>query len=167
MIRRLIKIIGFSFSIIGAFSAVVTLLPRVSVSPPSPEASNISPTFFLISNSGIVPLTNVEPSVGLCKLKFSDIANMPVLVGAGCRPGGPIATFMKPTIWARSDLGLDEHYTIALQDFLHLQSPAPIDYADISISVDYQVWMMPWHFNKSFRFKTKPGGDGKIYWYAE
>jgi hypothetical protein len=110
-----------------------------------------------ISNTNVVPLRDVQPSIGICFLEYPGYpsCNGPAKSKIAFKP-----FFVK---W----LDADEKYQIALEDAIKItNSPQQIRSANITIAITYTPWHMPyfWRSTKEFRFVTKERSDGKIYW---
>jgi len=65
--------------------------------------------------------------------------------------------------WNKRTLAADDSYEIDVGDVL-FATPSALLYADISIKVSYTPWVVPYHFNKEFRFYTRRKDDGGIEW---
>jgi hypothetical protein len=135
-------------------------LPRVTIESSGPyDPSNPSPVTFVISNINIIPLRDVQPSIGICYLGILGGNRMN---GANCT--GPSESVFDFTRWRIHWLAADEKYQIAIEDVMRLPDARQFDDADITISVTFTPWYMPWHTTKEFRFITTKRSDGKIYW---
>jgi hypothetical protein len=155
---------GMVGTILGIGAALVTFLPRVAVEPYGQfDPSSTSPTLFDISNVGPIPLLQIRPLLGLCRLSFEE---SPQMVG-DCPNSGPIQARMLLNLWIRDNLASGDHYTIAMQDLFRPTPARPIRAADISIIVTYRVPFTWWRQEKEFRFFTKEEGDGKRYWFRK
>jgi hypothetical protein len=134
------------------------LLPRVTVDPLGPyDPANPSPVIFTIANINIVPLSDVQPWIGICYINTNEVPDC----------NGPITGGLIYGPWHIAWLDVDEKYQIALEEALRLSnnSPKQFESADITISITYTPWRL-WFLRttREFRFVTKRRSDGKIYW---
>ncbi|WP_454813249.1 hypothetical protein [Labrys neptuniae] len=152
---------GVVVAIVGLASAVVAFLPRVTIEPGGPiDPSNPNPISFTIANTGIVPLREVQPMLGLCVLIWGEPKPLP----GTCNK---ISTFMIYTPWHSDSLAIDERYTIHLDEVI--KAAGKFGGADISIRVDFYPWLLtfwPFRLEKEYRFQTKLEDDGKFSWMA-
>jgi hypothetical protein len=135
-------------------------LPRVTVDPSGPyDPANPSPITFTIANINIVPLQDVQPTIGLCYIVIRD--------STGSKPpecNGPSLSRLAFTPWRIKWLDVDEKYQIAIEEAIKIHDREQIEVANITIAIVYRPWYMPFRLTKEFRFITKPRSDGKIYW---
>ena len=169
LLRRLGAVIGYSWKLTFGASVVVTILaggafflPRMTVEPTSEtvDESVPSPITFVIANTSVIPLWNVQPFLGVCTVD---------ILGGGPGPkqkcSGPLYPRMVGSNkWPKRTLGIDERYTIAIQDAFFIG--APTSGYDISIIVEYEAWFIPWTRHKEFRYETRILADHKIHWFA-
>jgi hypothetical protein len=150
-----------SATVVGGVAAAFFFLPRVTVDPSGPyDPSNPSPITFTIANINIIPLRDVQPSLGVCFMDWStEIKTHP-----SCN--GPSESRLNFAPWFVKWLDIDEKYQIAIEDLLKPAAGAQAINANITIGVTYTPWRMPsfWRITKEFRFVTKKRSDGKIYW---
>ena len=149
--------------IIGIFAGAFAFLPRVTVEPSGAyDPSNPSPITFVITNTNIVPLRDVQVAIGVCYLGFGDQSPRQ----PECN--GPALSHLIFTPWRTEWLDTDEKFLIALEEAMKDSSNPrrQFDTANITIGVYYYPWRVPWFWKplKEFRFITKRMSDGKIYW---
>jgi hypothetical protein len=155
-------------TLLGGAGSIVTFVPRPSISLiDSVDPDNPFSSRFTISNSGVIPLTDV--SVG--------IHPQVLLVGNGeiespKREKGDAATtftIVRPE-WEHLHLGADESLQIPLSEIF---SPDVIniggDYrqfrgGDLSIIVKYRPWLIPIQRVKELRVVAHREPNGKFYW---
>jgi hypothetical protein len=159
ILRKVIRFGGWLFSAALAFAGLVAFLPRVSVDPDSlidqSRPENVS---FTITNTGIVPLTDIQPQLGICQYR----ADAPADLVGGCE--GSVTSRLGYEPWRIHRLSFDERSTIRLWDALHPETGASLGGADISIAIVYRPWFLPFHMQKEFRFFTRLGPDHKLMW---
>lgn len=150
-------------TLIGVASSAAAFLPRLTLAPVgSFDPSTPSPTIFRISNAGVVRLVDVQPTLGLCELRFE---GAPALTGVCSHD--KVSSRLMPSFLHRDALDVDGFFDISVQEILN-PGPRPYAYADISIGVSFYPWFFPfWKQEREFRFVTKKGGDGKLYWQAK
>jgi hypothetical protein len=182
LLRRLGTAIGYSWRVLIGLSVVVTILaggafflPHLTVEPTEPIIDDVSvpsPITFKIHNTGIIPLWEAQPFLGVCSLEMN--------VGPYKQPKFPAST-KEPTPqtqcpgslyggkigsdkWPPTALEIDKYFDIALQDFFYIGTQV-IRY-DVAIIVNYQPWFIPWPRHKEFRYDTRVLADGKLRWFA-
>jgi hypothetical protein len=165
--RRFWALAASVCTILGAIAAVVTLLPRVSpsvsdpVDPKDPFTSSVT-----ITNTGFIPLDAVSVQIGIAEI---------CAVGASCSaPDFPDPkidhehiTRIQRRQWVDHDLGLDERFTIALNDAVRQESANGTVYADLSVIVRYRIPIIGWTREKVFPIYTHQQANGYLYWYTE
>jgi len=151
---------------VGAIAAAAVFLPRVSVSPTSAQVPIYgSPSLFSINNTGLVPLEDVQPMLGICQLTYGPVPEQESRDARTCMHEDKVlGSFLLFTPWHTDEIKADHSYIISLQDALINSARFPISYADISIDVEYRVAFLPWRQRASFRFTTRQGGDSRLYW---
>jgi hypothetical protein len=83
----------------------------------------------------------LQPVIGLCQIAFNQ---PPFNPPERCRP---IRSFLAFTPWYTPRLGVDEKYTIYLEEAIRGKTLAA---ADISIRIDYYPWFLTfWPFKGS------------------
>jgi hypothetical protein len=160
--KATVAVVGTIAAFVGFASAVVTFLPRLTVESGGPtDPSSPYPIPFVITNTGIIPMSQVQPMVGLCDIYYGEPKNLP----ERCPK---ILTFLVFGPWFANKLAPDERYTIHLNEFLNITG-AKFAAADLSIKIEYYPWFLtlwPFHRAKEFRFQTALGTDGKLSWKA-
>jgi hypothetical protein len=53
-----------------------------------------------------------------------------------------------------------------LSDMFNKKDSAPLVFADITISAQYEPWFIPWPITQQFRFRTETKSDGSLFWRA-
>jgi hypothetical protein len=149
--------------IIGIFAGAFAFLPRITVEASGPyDPSSPIPITFVITNTNIIPLRDVQVSIGVCYLIFEgDLPDRKQCNG----PATSGFTFLP---WHTKWLDSDEKFSIALEEFIKLGANQRQQFsaANITIKVNYYPWRIWWFWKplKEFRFVTKRLSDGKIYW---
>ncbi len=158
--RRVWELLLAIATLVGLPAFVLTVLPRVSVSAPSAplDPNNILSVSFDISNSGYIPLDDVSAKLGAGHIGAPGEPG----IHSRLKPNGvPYFDVYFPIIQNQHHhLGLDERFTINPES----QLGGYIRNADIAVIVSYQLWFVPWHTEKPFRFIAQPDGQGKVYW---
>jgi hypothetical protein len=126
-------------SLVGVAIALVTSLPRISVSVSDPvDQSNPFSASFTIRNDSVIPLKDVRLFVGLGQID-------PI---GSSQIHHAIPTFESrfgiPQWQDSRSLGIDEQQTVTLDD-LSKNNVVPIVFADIAVIVIYKPWFMPFH----------------------
>jgi hypothetical protein len=147
-------------ALVGGVAAAVAFLPGVTVDAEGPvDPANPYPISFTIADANLIPLNNVNAYLVICYVVAAPAPSAHV-----CQP--PFETRLFKAGWRGRSLGAHEPFTVTLDDFMRLAAPAKFGGADISIIVEYQPWPFPVRQEKEFRFATRPGIDGKLYWIA-
>ncbi|MGQ0445118.1 MAG: hypothetical protein ACT4O2_08345 [Beijerinckiaceae bacterium] len=157
--RKWVSGISAVFSAIGLASAGATFLPHLTIDPGGAiDPSKPYPVPFTITNRSIIPLSDVQPSLGICEIYYGEPKNL----AERC---GKMRTYFSFTPWFVHKIAPDETYTIHLDEFLNVKGK--FGAADISIKVEYYPWILtfwPFRNEKEFRFQTRLGSDGKLWW---
>ena len=164
-------LVGISV-VIGLLSAVLALIPRVTVD--AGELRDSSKPFSLpltIANNNFIPLERVGIKIGICNLQFKSGAT---IIGGQKSPdcssenkGG----FIYPP-WQNHKLGIDGRWQISLDDFFKDETPN-LNSGDITIIVSFTPWpwaiIADWPFRhaKQFRLKATMQADNKWHWLAQ
>lgn len=149
-------------------------LPRVTVEPSGPyDSLNPSPITFRVSNTNIIPLKNVDFSIGICFLSLRPGKGVEFRgEGSGFENkakdcNGPAQSKLVFAPWSIKWLDVDEKYEIALEEALKSRSDPrmQIERANMTIGITYTPWRLPFlRSTREFRFVTTERSDGKIYW---
>jgi len=158
-------VIIFVIGIPGILAALVTLLPRVSVSiGDPPDLDNAFSALATVTNSGYIPLDSVGVLTG---------------VGEVCTRGSPcygsalafpnpmrdyVTRFKTLGLVPERYMALDDHFTFALDDIMYARDKGGLAYADIAIVIQYRVPYLPWTREKTFPLYTRKASNGKLYW---
>jgi hypothetical protein len=151
----------FLIGIPGLAAALLTLLPRLNavVSDPADQSDPFSSSI-TIANTGYVPLDSVSASLGLGRIatKDSPPAN---------KDFKPIyEPQVKRGAWSAHHLGLDDKFTIALNDVWSVDNTLLMD-ADIAVVVHYEIPLIHWQKEKVFPMIAHRQTNGRFYWYAK
>jgi hypothetical protein len=152
-------LLGFA-TLIGIPAFVLTVLPRIAVSPPSSpvDPNNVLSVSFEVSNSGLIPLNDVS-----AKMAIGDIGegNDPGMHGRRTPNGVPYFDIYFPIEPDQHHrLGLDERFTINPES----QLGGYVRSADIEIVASYEPWIIPIHREKRYRFVAIKDLQGNTYW---
>lgn len=158
-IRRIVEWTLSTVTIVGLVVGLAVFWPRFTIEPAAPfDPATPAPATFRIANTGLIPLRNLQPSLGICQMASDSMRANP---NHKCL--GEIASKFKFIPWFRPWLAIDEKYDIAIEELFEGLS---IGYADIAISVAYNPWHLPITLEKQFRFETRKLSDGKMYWFG-
>jgi hypothetical protein len=144
---------------IGIGVAVAECWPRISIEPTA-SADELNPFtgYMKVTNEQFYTITDVSiEAFSWC-----------VKIGLGsdtspvdrCERSMPSSTHR----WLKRRLGPHEPYEITPGDVLLVTPPTALLYAQISISVRYEPWFLPLHFDKEMRFESRKRKDGRIEW---
>lgn len=160
--------IGLIGTILGILLGLVVFLPRVTVEPTAQiDPLKPAPIFFTITNTGIIPLYNVQPMIGLCILRIAREGKHPEnFPDEEERCNGRREPRIIMPFWFVKVLSMDEKSVVRLENglFVNIPQPAKFDGADIAIIVEYQPWLIPLRREKEFRFVTKVENTGVFSW---
>lgn len=162
MAHPLVALISLVATLCGLAVGALTLLPRVIVSPPSPQvdSNNVLSVSFDVSNAGYIPLNDVD--LGFAPV-LMDGPGMPGITGQLKPDGTPDFTYSIYLPGSRGHhLGLDERITFDLASLVRVNGT--INRADIGIVISYLPWRIPIHRRKVFRFVTVKDYKGRINW---
>jgi len=147
-------------ALVGGVAAAVAFFPGVTVEAEGPvDPSNPYPISFTIADANLIPLNDVNVYLVICY-----VVAAPAPPAQACRP--PFETRLFKAGWRGHSVRAHEPFTVTLDDFMRLATPAKFGGADISIVVEYQPWPFPVRQEKEFRFATQLGIDGKLHWTA-
>ncbi len=142
-------------TIIGGIVAVMTLIPRVSISINGPtDIANALSIIVTVTNNSMFSLSDVWVSLGICEID-------PKSDSKKHNTCNNILTYFVPKRWHRDILSVDEKYNVPIGEIF---TSGNLHYADISIRVDFYSWLWPWKFLREQRFHTKRRGDGRLDW---
>jgi hypothetical protein len=146
-------------ALVGVVAAVVTLLPRVTVTVSNPTvASDPFSSSVTIANTGYIPLNSV-------KLGFSPIDISRGSFGIHGESDGSTVLWYRP--WGDHDLGLDDKFTVGLNDLLYTSSDSrPFSKVSVILIVDYEIPIIHWRREKRFPMTAKSQRDGSVLWFA-
>jgi hypothetical protein len=139
---------------------VIALWPRVTIEAEGQvDPSKPYPISFKITNTGFVPLRDVQPFVGICRFWIGEPKNLPEACAGSLSSG-----FIMPQ-WRIKWLARDEPTKIRLDDLLAIAGTAKFGAADISVGVKFYIWIIPWLYVPiEYRFQTRLERDGKLSW---
>ena len=146
------------FGVLTGSAGLFILWPRLTVEPTNaPEPSNPFSGTFKVANTQFYPLDDVriEAYLWCAKIGRGTDTTPPTV----CERGSASSK----QEWNKRTLAADDAYDIDVGDVLFV-TPSALLYADISIKVSYTPWVVPYHFNKEFRFYTRRKDDGGIEW---
>jgi hypothetical protein len=163
IVSTLWKLFGGAAIILGFIVAVVNLLPRLTanvsdpVDPDNPFSASVT-----ITNTGYVPLSSVNLYYGLGQMTFGNPAMPSHLQRDESMKGYPL---FESTKWHPSDLGLDDKFTVGLNDVWGKQ-PYLLS-GDMTIVIQYRIPIIRWKREKTFLFTAEKQTNGHFYWYAK
>jgi hypothetical protein len=144
-------------ALLGGVVAVLTLLPRISVTAGDPiDPNDTLSAPFTISNNNFIQLREVSAILWINEIQPLGVPldkNIPADA-----PGGGL--FLDD--WGGHTLNMDDKYTISPSDAIHAITPRE---AAISIGVSYRPWILPWRLGRRFRFQTHRMPNGVLTWY--
>ena len=149
-------------TLVGGVAALLTLLPRVSLAvsdptdPDDPFSSSVT-----ITNTGYIPLHSVVADIAWNKIMFLDEkGNRKTLLG------DMSIQHFRSTHWGFHYLGLDDRFTISLNDVFAANKQTLIE-SEIAVVVEYDLPIIHLRREKRFPFFAKRQRKGTFYWYAE
>ena len=143
-------------SIVGTLVGILIVFwPRVTVESEKSSIDPLNPYAipFVITNTGFLPLTNVQPAVGVCE------SGEPQALEDLCK--GSLQKRLAFKGWFIKKMRMDDKYTMRLDDGLKFEK---FGGANISIVITYQPWFLWFSMEKEFRFFTRLEEDGTISW---
>jgi hypothetical protein len=163
------QVIAVIVAAIGLASAVVTLLPRVTLEIGDPiDALDAWSAPVTVSNPNFITLDRVGLAIGLCSIRI--LPNVELRgAKAACDEGS--ATRLQPPRWRNTHhLGMDDKWRVLLQDAIN--QPRGFSGADITMVVTFVPWPFSWlhqdqifQREKEFRFNAVNQPDGKYRWF--
>jgi hypothetical protein len=147
-------------TLIGAPSALLALLPRITVEG-SGDFSKPASIAFLVTNTGSIPLRYPTVSVWDCEIAYGKEPDTPP-------PPCKTLVFDQEYINEKGQkwLDSDSKITVRLEDMIRVEGGTSIKRANVQIIVRFYPWYLPIRFDKRFGFKTVKGTDGLLYWVA-
>jgi hypothetical protein len=141
-------------TLVGGPAAIVSFLPRVSVTPSDPVyPGDPLSSSFTIANENFIPLKHVMVDLALGRIGYGAL-NSNVVPTLGAR--------LRWLPWQDHTLYMDDKFTVTPSDSIKSESGE----ADIAIIISYQPWIIPWRREKVFRFKThKDDVGGGFHWF--
>jgi hypothetical protein len=155
------KLVGVVSVIVGLIAGAVILYPPRITIELFGDDQNPYLASFVIRNSWVLPVRDVVPFLGLCKLYLSN----PITVFKG-NCSNRSAVRLIPPKWRPRDLSVDEKFTAAISDIFKFDSSAVIG-GDITMGVTFKAWISPFTSERMFRFIGQKSADGKYRWLPE
>lgn len=150
-------------TLLGGLVALITFVPRVSMSPNDPtDPNNPFSATFTVTNTTAVPIPIYH--VG-ARLFVGQVLAEPLKFAPPTKFGLGSGGFTRPE-WQDHTLRADERFTISPEGIFGLQAGAKLSGADIAVIVKYQPWFLPIERESVFRFVTQHHGNGSITWYS-
>jgi hypothetical protein len=156
--HRLGKVIGAAFTVIVGIVGLSVLWPRLTVEPTgTSEPSNPFSGIFKVANLQNYPLSDVriEAFLWCNKIGRGTDTSPPTMCERGMASSR--------SEWNHRTIAADDSYQVEVGDVL-FATPSALLFADISIKVTFDPWMIPFHFRREFRFYTHRRDDGIIEW---
>lgn len=156
----IMKVILGSATLLGGIVAGVTLLPRVT--PVISDPPNVDDPFsssVTITNTGYIPLDSVSATIGWDKIVFQG-PNWPVTLLGNSEQAFNVKK------WSPHDLGLDDAFTVALNDVFRGNRKSLIS-AQMSVTVKYEVPFIHLRRQKRFPLFAKRQSNNDFYWYRD
>ena len=151
-------------TVIGVPSAVVFWFPRVTVAISDPvDSSDPFSSSVTITNNGFLPLDSVSTSLAVVTIAGNGKAPFRAIHGV---KGYGSRVLING--WNPHDLGVDDRFTVALNDFNYPDRRSDIlGYADIAVVVKYRVPILRIQREKVFPIETRQQTNENFYWYAK
>jgi hypothetical protein len=168
MQRRLWGSVVVFCTLVGGVAAVLTLLPRPSMSVVDPvDPDNPFSSAFTVSNNNFVPLEDV--SVGIVSERIQWEGGGTIALG---KPPYEDSAVAMDTRWQHHYLGVDDKFTITPSQIFSTQEgfsgPNGVAFrsAVIAVIVKYYPWFIPLPRSRAFRYEAHRQTNGKFYWYS-
>ena len=146
-------------SVFGLVATIAKFWPQISIEPSAPaDRPNPFTGYMKITNDQFYPLSDVSVTVFSWCMRIGSGTNISPV--DRCDRSMPSASHR----WSPHRLAPHEPYEITPGDVLLVMPPTALLYAQISILVRYEPWLLPIHFNKEMRFETRKLEDGRIEW---
>jgi hypothetical protein len=148
---------------LGTLLGYLALIPRVTatVSDPLDQNDPFSSTI-TIQNSGYIPLRSVRVNLGINYITFMSRYGTPKTIIGQERTGTEVSYANGPP----RDLGMDERFTVSLNDAFSTNNQGLIA-AQITIIVQYRWPLIGVRREKRFPLTAKRMKDGSFRWFAE
>jgi hypothetical protein len=165
---RLLEWILGICTLLGGLAAVITFLPRITITPNDPvDAHNAFSVSFTIMNASFVPIPLQHVSI---RFFPGQIMTKPLPFNPPKKFIYGSGGFQRPE-WADRILQGDERYTVTLDGMFAIGGnapyvPAELSGADVAMIVRYKPWFIPFERERAFRFATHRQSNGAIYWYS-
>jgi hypothetical protein len=160
---RTVKVLAFVIGVPGILAALLTFLPRVTVTISDPvDLGNTFSALVTVANTGNIPLKAVGLSMGVGKICTQGAPDCTVPDFPSSQREYP-SRFHRIQMQAR-DLKIDEHFTIALDDIFRAKDKDGLAYADIAIVVNYELPYIFLSQERTFPLYTRMASNGKLYW---
>lgn len=148
-------------TVVGFVVTLLALLPRLTIVPMAePDFAHGSFGTVQITNTGYVPLYDLNFAIGLCEIDFGTPNQFP----QRCDDSPSSRLLFTP--WHRSKLSMDDAYTISLDDVFYTKGRRQIAYADFSMTAIYRPLLWPWHREVEVRFTSHKLADGRMVWFV-
>jgi hypothetical protein len=178
-LRRLLAGLGGLATLLGAFAAAISFLPRMTVEASSLfDDSNAYSVSFNVTNTGFIPLRNVQVGVGVCDLQTEKDDFKAINI---CKPPRemPRLVLSLPR-WTTPELAKDVKFAVTLSEALNIptdkyraehpnviggyQMMSKLKGADVIVMVHYRPWFMWWRLEEDFRFVAEKQPNEKMMW---
>jgi hypothetical protein len=159
--RGRISLLGTGILAVATLLGYSVLIPRVTPVASDPVDSNDPfSASVTITNTGYLPVNSVSVSIAVGKITSISSSGKPVsFVGAD-----HFSSKIFRTDWQRPDLGLDDGFTIALNDVFTASKQRLVS-ADIAVVIDYEIPLIHWNCEKIFPLYARRQSNGNFYWY--
>ncbi len=161
--RTKAKAIWSAVSVGAVLLAYLVLVPRISITPSAvPQPSDPFSGYFRLANNQFYSLRDVSIQASMwCAAIGGRDSNPPPIDNAHCLPSMKTS---KPE-WRDHTIDGDESWDISLAGLFSVTPSSALRYADIVITVNYQLWLWPFHrCRREFRFFTRRLDGGGVEW---
>lgn len=146
-------------TLIGVPAAVVTFWPRVTATISDPVDTNDPfSSSITITNAGYLPLKAVTANFSVGKIVFKGPKGPTTLLG------NEADSEWHWKDWAPHDLGIDDRFTVTLNDPLNISS---VTSAEVAVVVTYELPGIHIRRKKLFPMFAKRQTNGNFYWYSD
>jgi hypothetical protein len=162
---KIIRLFVFLGGLLGAVTAALSLLPRMTVEPSAPvDKYNLFSSSFTVTNTNFVPLEHVDVLLGIGELEFG---SHPSIVGSKTPETNPaFDNAVANPKWIHHTLSMDEKLTITLSDMFGADFGQNLTGGDIAVIIRYHPWILPFEREKILRFRVHRELDGGFTWYS-